>query len=269
MSSRYMSNAEAVAGNAQIPSETQNTERASISSASALALGPLGTVMDDVGTFNGGSYRISHRDTNSVLTIQLAMGCPLTAKPGAMIAMSHSITLKGEFSFEWKKLFASGEMTLSTYTGPGELLLAPSALGDITVLRLNGDEWKVGKDAYLASTSGIRKDLKAQRLTKTVFSGEGLFIHKIWGTGLLWIQSFGAIIKKDLAEGESYYIDNGHLVAWNCKFDIERVASGGIISGFTSGEGLACKFVGPGTVYLQTRNLNAFGAQIKVSTASG
>lgn len=37
---------------------------------------------DDVGTFNGGSYRISHRDTNSILTFQLAMGCPLTVKPG-------------------------------------------------------------------------------------------------------------------------------------------------------------------------------------------
>lgn len=38
--------------------------------------------VDDVGTFNGGSYRISHRDTNSVLTIQLAMGCPIQAKHG-------------------------------------------------------------------------------------------------------------------------------------------------------------------------------------------
>jgi hypothetical protein len=42
-----------------------------------------GTAMqDDVGTFNGGSFRISHRDTNSILTLQLAMGCPIQAKPG-------------------------------------------------------------------------------------------------------------------------------------------------------------------------------------------
>jgi hypothetical protein len=41
-----------------------------------------GASQDDVGTFNGGSYRISHRDTNTVLTLQLAMGCPLVAKPG-------------------------------------------------------------------------------------------------------------------------------------------------------------------------------------------
>jgi hypothetical protein len=38
--------------------------------------------VDDVGTFNGGSYRISHRDSNTILTIQLAAGCPLSAKPG-------------------------------------------------------------------------------------------------------------------------------------------------------------------------------------------
>lgn len=72
-----------------------------------------------------------------------------------------------------------------------------------------------------------------------------------------------------LVEGEAYFIDNGHLVAWNCKYEIERVASGGLVSSFSSGEGLGCKFKGPGTVYLQTRNLNAFATQMKISTASG
>jgi hypothetical protein len=37
---------------------------------------------DDVGSFNGGAYRISHRDSNTILTIQLAIGCPLHVKPG-------------------------------------------------------------------------------------------------------------------------------------------------------------------------------------------
>ena len=43
-------------------------------------------------------------------------------------------------------------------------------------------------------------------------------------------------------------------MAWNTKYILERVASGGIISGLSSGEGLVCKFTGPGTVFLQTRN---------------
>lgn len=48
---------------------------------------------DDVGTFNGGSYRISHRNSNTILTLQLAMGCPLTAKPGISILSCHPKSL--------------------------------------------------------------------------------------------------------------------------------------------------------------------------------
>lgn len=53
------------------------------------------TTQDDVGTFNGGSYRISHRNTNTILTLQLAMGCPLHAKPGTLLQYplrTHSLT---------------------------------------------------------------------------------------------------------------------------------------------------------------------------------
>jgi uncharacterized protein (AIM24 family) len=165
-------------------------------------------------------------------------------------------------------------MAHSTFTGPGELLLAPAALGDITNIRLTGDEqWSVGRDAFLACTQGVVKEYKRQGIGKAMFSGEGLFVYKMSGNGLLWITSFGAIIRKDvslngwsgrklfvltgwlqIAEGERYIVDNGHLVAWNTKYILERVASGGIISGLSSGEGLVCKFTGPGTVFMQTRN---------------
>jgi uncharacterized protein (TIGR00266 family) len=218
-------------------------------------------VLDDVGTFNGGSYRISHRDSNTILTIQLAMGCPMQAKPGAMIAMSPSITLKGQFKFSMKKIIAAADVGTTHLIGPGEILLAPPMLGDITSLRLNGNEmWSVGQDAYLASTQGIIKDYKRQSLGKAMFSGEGLFVYKMSGTGLLWLTSFGAIIRKDLVDGEKYVVDNGHLVAWNTKYIMERVASGGIMSGFAANEGLVCKFTGPGTVFMQTRNPKAFNA---------
>ncbi|RMZ77754.1 hypothetical protein DV737_g4220, partial [Chaetothyriales sp. CBS 132003] len=230
-------------------------------------VGVQSTLSDDVGTFNGGSFRISHRDTNSIITLQLAMGCPITAKPGAMIAMSPSITLKGAVKFSVKKLLIGGEMAHSTFTGPGELLLAPSQLGDLTMLRLGGDDvWNVGRDAFLACTQGVTKEYKNQGFSKAMFSGEGLFVYRIAGTGILWFSSFGAILKKELVEGERYIIDNGHLVAWNCKYVLERVASGGIISGMASGEGLVCKFTGPGTVYMQTRNPVAFSAFINNSS---
>ncbi|KAH6609592.1 hypothetical protein Trco_002938 [Trichoderma cornu-damae] len=256
--------------NAPYPQEKPATQ-ADLSNPASLAGGAppptqfVGAVStsDDVGTFNGGSYRISHRDTNTILTVQLAMGAPLHAKPGVMVAMSPTVTLKGTIKFSVKKIIAGGELSSSTYTGPGELILAPSSLGDITSIRLTGKEqWSVGHDAYLASTHAVVKDYKRQGLSKAIFSGEGLFVYKMSGTGLVWVSSFGAIIRKDLAQGEKYIVDNGHLVAWNTSYVLERVASGGIISGLSSGEGLVCKFTGPGTVLLQTRNPREFAAYI-------
>ncbi|OAA33506.1 DUF124 domain-containing protein [Moelleriella libera RCEF 2490] len=229
-----------------------------------------GAVVDDVGTFNGGSYRISHRDTNTILTIQLAIGCPFQAKPGAMIAMSPTMQLRGELKFSVKKMITGTEMSTSRYVGPGELLLAPPMLGDITSIRLTGQEsWVVGHDAFLAATQGVIKDHKRQGLGKAMFSGEGLFVYRISGTGILWITSFGAIIRKDLVEDEKYIVDNGHLVAWNTKYILERVASGGIISNIASAEGLVCKFTGPGTVFIQTRNPKAFSAYMGGQAVQG
>lgn len=230
--------------------------------------GAQSSTVDDVGTFNGGSYRISHRDCNTIITIQLAMGCPIDAKPGVLIAMTPTITLKGEYKFTMKRMLSGGDIGQSTFIGPGELLLAPGMLGDMTTIRLTGDEsWSVGKDAYVCSTQGIVKDYKRQGLGKAMFSGEGLWVYKVSGIGLLWVTSFGAIIRKDLNDGERYIVDNGHLVAWNCKYIMERVASGGIMAGFASGEGLVCKFTGPGTVFIQTRNPRAFSAYMTGNAA--
>jgi len=113
------------------------------------------------------------------------------------------MTLKGVVKFSMKKLIAGGEMSHSTYTGPGELLLAPAALGDITNIRLGGHEqWSVGRDAFLACTQGVVKEYKRQGIGKAMFSGEGLFVYKISGTGILWITSLGAIIRKDVSDLE-------------------------------------------------------------------
>lgn len=52
-----------------------------------------------------------------------------------------------------------------------------------------------------------------------------------------------------MADGEKYIVDNDHLVAWNCKYDLERVASGGLISSMSASEGLVCKFTGKASAH--------------------
>lgn len=117
-----------------------------------------------------------------------------------MIAMSPTVTLKGQVKLSLKKLVVGGEMSKSTFTGPGELLLAPPSIGDIAIIKLGGKEqWSVGKDAFLACTQGVVTEYKSQGLGKAFFSGEGMFVYRISGVGVLWICSFGAIIRKDVS----------------------------------------------------------------------
>lgn len=130
---------------------------------------------------------------------------------GAMIAMSPTVTLKGAIKFSMKKLVTGGGLSHSTYTGPGELLLAPPSIGDITSIRLSGNEtWSVGRDAFLACTERVQKDMKSQGIGKAMFSGEGWFQYKITGSGILWITSLGAIIRKDVSPSPLRPVHRSH-----------------------------------------------------------
>lgn len=80
---------------AMSPEKPLNSNQSSQMPGGAPAAGHFTGAMatqDDVGTFNGGSYRISHRDSNSIITLQLAMGCPLSAKPGMSCIINSECT---------------------------------------------------------------------------------------------------------------------------------------------------------------------------------
>ncbi|CAF4346881.1 unnamed protein product, partial [Rotaria sordida] len=76
----------------------------------AAAAPPLasGSLADVVGQFNGGYYKIDHRDTNALLSVTLQPNTPFYAQPGAMVAMSPEVTLKGKFKFSFKKMLTGG-----------------------------------------------------------------------------------------------------------------------------------------------------------------
>ena len=79
-----------------------------------------------VGQFNGGSYKTEHRDTNTILYVMLQPNAKFHAQPGSMVAMDPTVDLKGKSKFSLKKMFVTGgEMAISTFTGPREVLIAP------------------------------------------------------------------------------------------------------------------------------------------------
>ncbi|CAF4692258.1 unnamed protein product, partial [Rotaria sp. Silwood2] len=118
-------------------------------------------------------------------------------------------------------------------------------------IQLDGSiEWNVGKGGFLAMTDGVVKETKSQGLGKGLFSGEGFFTNRVSGVGVLFVTSLGAIVQRNLKQGEQWIVDNGHLVAWTCPYTIER-SGGGFISGRHADEGLVCRFTGPGTILIQ------------------
>ncbi|WP_129595844.1 TIGR00266 family protein [Anaerophilus nitritogenes] len=217
-------------------------------------------------------YKILYEGAFPLVEVNLQRGENIKAESGAMVSMSNTIEVDGRMEgglMQGLGRMLAGEkfffQTLEATRGPGKVLLAATAPGGVVDVNLDGSyNLSVQKDGFLAATSGIDVSSKMQNLAKGLFSGEGFFIVKISGKGTVFISSFGAIHPINLSEGEEVIIDNSHLVAWPeyMNYTIEK-ASKGWISSITSGEGLVCRFRGPGTVLIQSRNPGAFGGWIR------
>ena len=208
-----------------------------------------------------------------MVRVDLAAGETIKAESGAMVASSPTIDIEskmeGGFLGALSRKFLTGEkfffQTLHATRGAGEVLLAPTVPGEIVVFELDGvNEYLVQKDGFLAGAETVKIDRQMQSLTRGLLGGEGFFLLKMSGKGMLMVNSFGAIHKIELKPDQEYIVDNSHLVAWSAttSYNIERAASGWVAS-FTSGEGFVCRFRGPGVVYIQSRNPGSFGAWIR------
>ncbi|HUX06301.1 MAG TPA: TIGR00266 family protein [Acidobacteriota bacterium] len=211
-------------------------------------------------------FRIENQPVFTTLTIDLTQGESFKAEAGAMVSMTNTIEMKatgaGKGLFGSLKAAVGGESVFaSLYTaerGPGELVLAPTLPGDIIRFDLQGTILAQA-GAYLAGSPEL--ELSTQGSFKAMFAGEGLFLSKISGNGIVFLNSYGAIYEKELAPGEQYIVDTGHIVAFQETVTYKlRKAAKGIFSSLASGEGLVCEYTGPGKIWIQTRNLSALGA---------
>ncbi|MCI8578329.1 MAG: TIGR00266 family protein [Lachnospiraceae bacterium] len=223
-------------------------------------------------------YKILYQDAFPVVKCDLMQGETMKAESDAMVAMSATLDVNGSMggnllggiarrvlageSFFFQNIVAS--------RGSGYVLLGHPLPGGIVDVELDGSyNLRVQKDGFLAATSEVQVDTAMQNLTQGLFSREGFFVVNVHGRGTVFLSSYGAIHAVNLNPGEEAIIDNGHLVAWPdyMNYRIEK-ASNGWISSIMSGECLVCRFRGPGTVLIQTRNPASFRQWIQKMTAS-
>jgi len=208
---------------------------------------------------------VQHRPSYALAIAQLEPNEPIQVEAGSLVGMSTDVQVEtkargGLLKSLARSMLGGESFFINTYRASdrgGQVMLAPALPGDIVTRDLGGETLLVQSGSYVASSDGIDVSTKWGG-AKTFFAREGLILLKVSGTGTLVLSSYGAIEEMELAAGESFTVDTGHLVAFGDQlgFNVRRV--GGLKSTLFSGEGLVVDLSGPGRFWLQTRSEDAF-----------
>ncbi|UCH56879.1 MAG: TIGR00266 family protein [Candidatus Bathyarchaeota archaeon] len=212
-------------------------------------------------------YDIKYEPSYAMLVVDLEAGEKIVGEAGAMTYMTSNIdveTRRRERSILGTiglKILAGQSLFVNDYVargGSGQVALGAAPVGDIQTLKVEPERgFIIQKAAYLANTENVELDVKWEGFTKGLF-GQGVFMIRVYGSGDLFINTFGAIDEHELGPGEEMVVDNFHLVAFSdsCDYKVEKF--GGWKETILSGEGFITRIRGPGEVYLQTKNLREF-----------
>ena len=211
-------------------------------------------------------YSVLHGPVFSVLEVRMNEGEVVLAQPDSMLSMTSGLQLsasvgrkgKGNAWLSGAKNLLGGEsMFTAQFSAKRDdqvLILAPSVQGDILSLPLaEVSGYYLTRGSYLASIGDCKLEIKYGGM-KGVMSKKGLFLLHVSGNGTAFCQTYGAIIEKDLVEGEKFFLDNRYAVAFSDTVTYQLVkATESVRDSIMSGEGLINRYTGPGKVYYQTR----------------
>jgi uncharacterized protein (TIGR00266 family) len=210
-------------------------------------------------------FDISHQPSYAITAVTLDAGESIVAEAGAMVTMDPGIeietTARGGLLKSLGRSVLGGESffvnTFLARSG-GVVRFAPSLPGDMTVIDPGGREMLVQSGGFIAADPALEIDTKWGG-AKTFFSSEGLIMLRVQGSGPLLLASYGAMDQYDLAAGEEFVVDTGHLVAFDADLGYRVVKAGGSLkTTMFGGEGLVTHLTGPGRFITQSRSQDAF-----------
>ena len=211
------------------------------------------------------NIELKYQPSYTLGIVTLGPGEEIQVEGGSMVSMSSDVTIetkaRGGLLKSLGRAVLGGESffqnTFRAGGQGGEITVAPALPGDMHIVQLNNDGMLVQSGSYVASENGVSVDTKWGG-AKTFFASEGLIMLQISGQGQAILSSYGAIHELNLAAGQRYTVDTGHLVAFSQNMGFNVRAVGGFKSTLFSGEGLVVDLTGPGKVLLQTRSTDAF-----------
>eukprot|EP00557_Chaetoceros_sp_GSL56_P002255 CAMPEP_0176502028 /NCGR_PEP_ID=MMETSP0200_2-20121128/14518_1 /TAXON_ID=947934 /ORGANISM="Chaetoceros sp., Strain GSL56" /LENGTH=533 /DNA_ID=CAMNT_0017901039 /DNA_START=66 /DNA_END=1667 /DNA_ORIENTATION=+ len=234
-------------------------------------------------------------EESQILQVNLKANQILRAESGAMLFMTEGIemstSLGGVTSSTttlgtgalikdgFKRLLTGQNLFISDYSYKGEAGTEGTvALGTAfpsKIIRLSFDEYggKIvcQKGAYLASSMGVNIEMEfAKKFSAGFFGGEGFVLQALTGEGDVFVKAGGALVKRELAEGETLRISSGSLVGFtrDVQFDVQMMP--GFKNVMFGGEGLfVTTLTGPGIVWLQGMSPDKMISEIARRMPSG
>ena len=216
------------------------------------------------------NYTVSEEGSYRSVMVELDRGEEFTSEAGVMFRASDNVEIDvttrsrggGGLMRGLRRMMSGESFFLSTYKtrdgGPGEVGLAPTLAGDVTVIECSGiGGWLCAGGSYLGSSSGLSIDTQFQGF-RGMLSGESLFFLDIEGRGQLLVSAFGSV--REVEVDGDLIVDTGHVVAFEDSLGYTVGKAGGSwLRSFLSSEGVVMRFSGQGKVYLQSHNPDQFG----------
>lgn len=211
-------------------------------------------------------FDITHSPSFSKLDIRLNKDEVVRAQPDSMLTMTPGLRLTAQVGgtagargvMGGIKGLVSGESFFTAVytarTDGAQLSLVPDAIGEIVGLTVSdAAPIMLSSGSFLASEGSVNLDARFAGV-KGWMAQKGFFLLRATGTGSVFISSYGAVIRRDLAVEEQLIVDNRYVLAFTEGMKFELVTAARELSdALMSGEGLVNRYTGPGTLYYQTR----------------
>lgn len=217
-------------------------------------------------------YRIIG-ETMPAVEVQFdAPGESMFTQSGGMAWMTDGIEMstntKGGLMKGLGRMFAGESLFMATYRASragAQIAFASTVAGRILPVDVGARGGLIcQKGAFLCGQDSVQLNVTfTKKLSSGLFGGEGFILQDISGSGMVFLESDGDMVEKNLAPGEILKVDTGNVVAFerSVEYGIETVKGLGNI--FFGGEGLFLTTLkGPGKVYLQTQNIAEFAGRI-------
>lgn len=202
-------------------------------------------------------------------------GVEMSTSLGAKDGSSNTSALTDGF----KRMLTGQSLMLSDYSYTGkdgtEGTLALGTAFPSKILRFSlkdyGGKLVCQNGAYLASSMGVNIEMEfTKKFTSGFFGGQGFILQALTGDGDVFIKAGGALVKKELEEGETLRVSSGSLVAFtqDVEFDVQTMS--GFKNVMFGGEGLfVTTLTGAGTVWLQGMSPDKMISEISRRIPSG